>query len=585
MKRYVRKLISETLGNMLANGQLRAIPSFNIDVPKEAFGDYTTSVAHNIAKEGHFQANDVAEILAREIKELDKQGVISETKVVNGFVNIFISKEALAEHALKQQTNIELEQIGLDENERPRKVVFEYSSPNTNKPLHIGHTRNDLFGMTNINLLKATGFDVVACEIINDRGVHIMKSMLMYQKHGAGKTPTSEGIKSDHFIGRYYVMFAEESAKNEEAAKQLEEEAQELLRRWEAGDPEVRKLWQTMNEWFFEGVKQTYAKEGSYFDEVEYESNIYNQGRELVFEGASKGIFQKEEDGSISIDLSDVKLDKKYLLRKDGTTLYITQDMYLWHLRNEKHHPEQAIVTTSAEQAYHFNVLSEIFKRFGYPWAEGFKHLPYEHVYLGKSKMSSRAGNTVSADELLEHTKERVRETMRSSQKIKASLDDEETIEAIAFAAIKYGYLKYDRNTKIYFDLDETVAIEGNTGPYLQYTHARINSIVNKSAINKESIAEVKALDLTEPTELILIRHLMHYNETVVAAAQDFRPNAITNYLFELASKFNAFYDQVAVLNTEDENLKKQRLSLLLSVANVLEHGLSLLGIKTVKEM
>ena len=530
MKRYIRKLLSEVLGSMLAEGQIRAIPSFNIDVPKEAFGDYTTSVAHNIAREGAFQANDVAEIIGRELKALDHEKIIEEVTMVNGFVNIRIAKDKLAEYV---NAGIQLDNIG-----QGKKVVFEYSSPNTNKPLHIGHTRNDLFGIACINILKALGYEVVSCEIVNDRGVHIMKSMLMYMKHGDNKTPESEGIKSDHFVGKYYTMFAEEAVKN----PSLEDEAQELLRKWESGDSEVRELWKKMNSWFFEGVKVTYAREGATFDVVEYESDIYDKGRDLVLEGVTKGLFQKEEDGSVSVDLTDQGLDKKYLLRKDGTTLYITQDLFLWHLRNEKHHPDSAIVTTSAEQAYHFRVLSELFKKLGYSWAENFKHLPYEHVFLGKSKMSSRAGNTVSADDLFDHTVEKVQETMRNSQKIKASPEDLETVHKIALAAIKYGYLKYDRNTKIYFDLDETIAIEGNTGPYLQYTYARINSIVTKSEISVENISKQKDLSLlTENSELALMRHILHYGETVAASSEDFRPNMITNYLYELSSRFNLF--------------------------------------------
>jgi arginyl-tRNA synthetase len=587
MKRYVRKLISETLGNMQENGQIRVLPSFVLDVPKENFGDYSTNVAHNIAREGNFSAPDVAEIIAREIKTLDAEGKLGEVNVVNGFINIFIAEKQIAKNTLLLQKEIDIEQSGNYESGKQRKVVFEYSSPNTNKPLHIGHTRNDVFGMANINLLRACGYNVVAAEIINDRGIHIMKSMLMYMRHGNGETPESSGEKPDHFVGKYYAMFSAESEKSEEAKAALETSAQELLQKWEAGDEDVRTLWKKMNDWFFEGVKVTYKKEGSEFDDVEFESNIYDKGREVVLKGLERGIFQKEEDGSVSVDLSDVNLDKKYLLRKDGTTLYITQDIYLWSLRNQKYSPELAIVTTSAEQAYHFNVLAEIFKRLEFPWADSFKHLPYEHVYLGKSKMSSRAGNAVSADELLRVTKERVQETMRNSQKIKASPDDEETVEAIAFAAIKYGYLKYDRNTKIYFDLEETIAIEGNTGPYLQYTYARINSVLKKSEISNEEILK-KAGDLkllVEPAEISLMRFLMHYGESVVSAANEYRPNTVCNYLFELASKFNVFYNDVSVLGADNEELKLQRLNLLISVATVLQHGLGLLGIKTVEEM
>jgi len=577
MKRYVAKLVSEALGNMYQNGQIFSLPTFELEVPKESFGDYTTNVAFAIARGGKFNPNEVAEILAREIRLLDQSGFIKEIKVIGGFLNFFMAESALAKLALEMQKEIELEKIGYNAAGKPKKVVFEYSSPNTNKPLHIGHTRNDVYGMACINLLRATGYKVISCEVVNDRGVHIMKSLLMYIKHGAGKTPKSEKIKPDHFVGKYYAMFGQEAEKNPE----LEKEAQELLQKWEAGDKEVRKLWKQMNTWFYEGVQQTYQREGSEFDEVQYESEIYDQGRELVLEGVKKGVFTKEPDGSVAVDLTDKGLDKKYLLRKDGTTIYITQDLYLWSLRNKKHHPDLAFVTTSAEQAYHFAVLAELFKLLGFEWAENFKHLPYEHVYLGKSKMSSRAGNTITADELLESVKEKVRQTMRDSQKIKASPEDDKTVEAIAFGAIKYGYLKYDRNTKIYFDMDETIAIEGNTGPYLQYTFARIQSILEKAGKFKKTAPEA----LHEPAELNLLRHLMHYGEYVVLATKEFRPSLLANYLYELAAKFNAFYDQVSVLQAESAELKVQRLNLLAAVAAVLQHGLELLGIATVKKM
>ena len=560
---------------MWDDGQVQKLPEVRLDVPKESFGDYTTNVALNIAREGKFKPNEAAEIIASCLKNLDVNGMFKEINVVNGFINIFISESFAAENVLKMQNRIQVDQIGFDADGKQKKVVFEYSSPNTNKPLHIGHTRNDVFGMANINILRATGHDVVAAEIINDRGIHIMKSMLMYMKHGNGETPESVGLKPDHFVGKYYVMFEKEKTED------LEKEAQELLQKWEAGDNDIRTLWKKMNDWWYEGVQETYKKEGSVFDDVDHESNIYDKGRELVMQGVEKGVFIKEEDGSVSVDLTEQGLDKKTLLRKDGTTIYITQDMYLWQQRAEKYNPDLLVVTTSSEQAYHFNVLGKIFTLLGFTWAQNFKHLPYEHVNLGKDKMSSRLGNTVSADDLLKMTKEKVKETMLNSEKVKASADDDALLETVAFGAIKYGYLKYDRNTKIYFDLEETIAIEGNTGPYLQYTYARIKSVLEKAGTHDVAAPT----ELTEPTEQALIRHLMHYSETVAAAAKDFRPTAICNYLFELASKFNSFYDQVSVLNAETERKKLQRLNLLSAVATTLQHGLGLLGIQTVEKM
>lgn len=590
MKRYIQNAVAAALKELLDKGEITEIPNVEISVPKENFGDFSVNAGHAIARSSGAGADSAklnpvqaGELVAKHLTAIDaaSEKNFAEIKVVNGFVNIFIAPEKLGASVLQMQKEIQIEQLGVDDNGRAKKVVFEYSSPNTNKPLHIGHTRNDVYGAACINLLRAIGYDVTSTEIINDRGIHIMKSMLMYMKFGAPETPASAGTKPDHFVGKFYQMFAAESAKSEGEKEQLEAEAQELLLKWESGDSEVRALWETMNEWFYEGVKETYAREGSTFDEVEHESEIYNEGRDLVLAGVETGVFQKEDDGSVSVDLTPQGLDKKYLLRKDGTTIYITQDMYLWYLRNEKHHPDLALVTTSSEQAYHFNVLKHLFILLAFPWAQKFNHLPYEHVFLGKSKMSSREGNTITADDLVLNVKEKVRETMSTSQKIKSSSEDEELVEAIAFAAIKYGYLKYDRNTKIYFDLDETIAIEGNTGPYLQYTYARINSVLEKA---EAGAAEALNL-LKEPSEQTLMRALVHYPDAVVVAAREYRPSLLCANLFDLAQKFNTFYDQVSVMNAENEELKNQRAALLRSVAVVLEHGLRLLGIKAVQKI
>ena len=587
MKSYTRKLISEALGTMFEKGQIRAVPDFELDVPKHgksSFGDYTTNVSFAVARDSGVNPREAAETIAREVKALDAEGVISEVTAVNGFVNIALSPAALAKSASEMQRSVRVEQVGFDDQHgRAKKVLFEYSSPNTNKPLHIGHTRNDTFGVACINLLKATGHEVVSCEVLNDRGVHIMKSMLMYMRHGEGATPESAGVKGDHFIGKFYQMFGAESAVSETAKEELEAAAQGLLQKWEAGDADVRALWQKMNAWFYAGLQETYEREGSHFDFVDRESDMYDKGRDLIMRGVEQGIFQKENDGSVSVDLTDQGLDKKYLLRKDGTTIYITQDLYLWDSRNTRYHPDAALVTTSAEQAYHFAVLKKIFGLLKYPWAENFDHLPYEHVFLGREKMSSRAGNTVSADDLLVLVEEKVRDTMRNSQKIRASVDDAALVEAIAFGAIKYGYLKYDRNTKIYFDMDETIAIEGNTGPYLQYTYARIKSVLRKSGVAAESLPTPD--HLAEQSELDVLRALVHYPEVVAAAAQEMKPNLVCSCLNELASKYNTFYDQVSILSAETDQQKLERLSLCTSVAAVLAHGLALLGINTFEEM
>ena len=463
-----------------------------------------------------------------------------------------------------------------------KKVVFEYSSPNTNKALHIGHVRNDVYGKACINLLQAVGYDVVSCEIINDRGIHIMKSILMYQKYGNNQTPEEAGLKPDHFVGKFYAMFGQKAAESEAVEQALLEEAQELLRKWEDGDVEVRAVWEKMNTWFFEGAKQTYAREGSTFDEADFESQIYDKGRDLVLAGLERGVFQKEEDGSVSVQFEEENLGKKYLLRKDGTTIYITQDMYLWDQRNKRHNPDMVFVTTATEQQYHFQVLQKMFELLEYPWAHNFKHLPYEHVYLGKNKMSSRSGNTITADELYDSVKERVRETMGTLERLKGSADDDVLVEAVALGAVKYGYLHYEPQTRIYFDIDQTIALEGNTGPYIQYAYARIQSLIRKAGISTTS---AEPAQLTIPEELQLMRTIIRYESVVAAAAREYKPNLLCSYLLELASNLNAFYANVSVTKEEDEQLKEQRVSLLLSTANVLKHGLNLLGITAPEEM
>jgi arginyl-tRNA synthetase len=581
MKSYIADLVNEALLQMQADGNIASVPNFDITIPKENLGDYSTNAAFILAKELKQKPQEIAATLAKALLKADKykDSVFATVHAASGFVNIFIDSLVLAKTLSAFQSQIPIEQFGAG-----KKIVFEYSSPNTNKPLHIGHTRNDLFGKACINLLRTSGYEVIACEVINDRGIHIMKSMLMYMMYGNGQTPEQAEMKSDHFVGKFYAMFAKEVEKD----PTLDEKAQELLQKWEAGDPDTRALWETMNNWFYQGVAQTYKQEGSTFDSINHESEIFAHGKEVIREGVEKGVFTEEADGSVSVDLTDQGLDKKYLLRKDGTSIYITQDIYLWSLRAKEFNPDEMLVTTSAEQSYHFKVLKEIFALLGYGWADSFRHLPYEHVYLGKDKISSRAGNAVSADDLLKEVKYRVRATMLESHKIKGSVEDDTLVESVAFAAIKYGYLKYDSNTKIYFDMEETVAIEGNTGPYIQYAHARIKNILIKSA--GEEFAEKSVVQqafestggieiLKEPAEVALARFAMHYPEAVLSATKDYKPSVLCAYIYELAAKFSTMYDQVSVLQAGSEELKQARLHLLMIVAGILEHGLELLGI------
>lgn len=549
-------------------------------MPELAHGDYFTNVAMRLAGQLNANPNAIATDLAEKLTAADKasENKFESVQAAGGFINFKLSHKALAERTNQLQAG---EFITGDKIGKGKKVVFEYSSPNTNKPLHIGHVRNDVYGKACINLLQTLGYDVTTCEIINDRGIHIMKSVLMYMKFGEGKSPEQEGMKPDHFVGHFYKMFGEKSSVSEQAEQELNDEAQDLLRRWEAGDHEVRGLWEKMNAWFFEGVKQTYEKEGTTFDEVDFESEIYDKGRDLVMSGVEKGIFQQEEDGSVSVSFPEEHLGKKYLLRKDGTTIYITQDMYLWDLRNKRHNPDLAIVTTASEQSYHFEVLRRIFELLEYPWSKNFRHLPYEHVYLGKDKMSSRSGNAITADGLLESVKGRVKQTMANLERLKGSADDDALVESIAYGAIKYGYLHYEPQTRIYFDIEQTISLEGNTGPYIQYAHARIKSIFEKAG----EAAAPKIENLAGAPELNLMRLLNRYENAITTAASEYKPNLLCNYLHDLAGTFNGFYNDVPIIKESDPGIRTQRLALLEATANVLSHGLSLLGILAPERM
>ncbi len=587
MKAYISELIQQAVAEISPQEaeSVLAVANFDVAYPKTDFGDYATNAAmvmfknFNTAPAGN--PMEFAKLLAEKISILDEQKSFSKVDSVGGFINFTLKDEVLASMIFAMQNSIIFSTPEAKVGEG-KKVVFEYSSPNTNKPLHIGHIRNNVYGKACINLLKAIGYDVVSCEIINDRGIHIMKSIMMYQKYGNNETPEQAVVKPDHFVGKFYAMFGQKAAESEEAEIALLEEAQELLRKWEDGDEEIRNVWKKMNNFYFDGARKTYKRECSTFDEVDFESDIYDKGRDLVLAGVESGIFQKEEDGSVSVEFEEKNLGKKYLLRKDGTTIYITQDMYLWDQRNQRHNPDMVFVTTATEQAYHFQVLKKMFELLKYPWAKNFKHLPYEHVYLGRDKMSSRSGNTITADKLYDTVKEKVRDTMSQLERLKGSVDDDKLVEKIAMGAVKYGYLHYEPQTRIYFDIDQTIALEGNTGPYIQYAYARIQSLIHKSGI---ASTNAKPSELAKPEELHLMRTIIRYESVVAIAAREYKPNLLCNYLYELASSLNTFYANVPVVKEESEQLKEQRISLLLTTATVLKNGLNLLGIEAPEEM
>ncbi|MCL2092636.1 MAG: arginine--tRNA ligase [Treponema sp.] len=477
-----------------------------------------------------------------------------------------------------------------------QRIMVEYSSPNTNKPLHLGHLRNDVLGESVSRILGACGAQVRRVCIINDRGIHICKSMLAYADHGEGKTPQSEGIKSDHFVGHWYVRFNDElktetealeglSTREAEAQAPLTQRAQELLRLWEAGDPATVDLWKRMNTWAFEGWQETYRRTGVSFDQFYYESQTYLLGKDEILRGLDEGIFYKEEDGSVQVDLEAEKLDKKVLLRKDGTSLYIVQDIGTAIYRHKDWPFDSLVYVVASEQNYHFKVLFTLMEKLGYPWAPNLRHLSYGMVNLPEGKMKSREGTVVDADDLLDSLRDMALEEIRSKEREELLGDPIETAEKVALGALHY-FLTYVSPTKdMLFDPAESLSFNGNTGPYLQYMGARISSLLRKAA-EEEAPSEPPNLEiLHSDAEWELIKTLGAYSETLKRAALEMDPSLVAAYLYDLAKSFSRFYHDCPILSAEDGGLKRARLQLCRAVCTVLKAALDLVCIPFLEEM
>jgi arginyl-tRNA synthetase len=477
--------------------------------------------------------------------------------------------------------------------------MVEYSSPNTNKPLHLGHIRNNLLGYSVAEILKAAGHKVYKTQIINDRGIHICKSMLAWQKFGEGETPESSGLKGDHLVGKYYVAFDKAykaeiqelvSAGMEKEVAEKEApiliEAQEMLRKWEAGDQKVVALWKKMNAWVYEGFAITYRNMGVDFDKLYYESNTYLLGRDVVKEGLEKGVFFKKEDGSVWIDLTDEGLDEKIVLRSDGTAVYITQDIGTAIQRVTDFSDINGMVyTVGNEQDYHFKVLFLILKKAGYSWAEKLYHLSYGMVDLPSGKMKSREGTVVDADDLMDNMTATAASISEDLGKLEGYTDEEkqQLYKTIGLGALKYYILKVDPKKRILFNPEESVDFQGNTGPFIQYTYARIQSILRK-APNVTSGAVEKSVKLHEK-EKELLKQLQLYPETIQLAAENYSPALIANYTYDLVKEFNSFYQQVSILGEANEQKKRLRVALSRKVAEVIESSFRLLGVAVPERM
>jgi arginyl-tRNA synthetase len=463
------------------------------------------------------------------------------------------------------------------------KVMIEFSCPNTNKPLHLGHLRNDSIGESVARILAENGAEVRKVNLINDRGIHICKSMLAYQKFGEGKTPESEGIKGDHFVGDYYVKYDQWSKDDKTADQQV----RKMLQDWEKGVPEVTALWEKMNRWAIEGIEETYQATGVSFDKIYYESETFRRGREEVLKGLEQGVFYSEEDGSVWVDLSEIHLDKKVLLRSDGTSLYLTQDIGTAIARHDDWPFHRLIYVVASEQKYHFKVLFFVLKKLGFQWAEDLYHLSYGMVNLPEGKMKSREGTVVDADDLHAELKKMAAEEIRQKEREADVGNVEQTASAVALAALNYYLLQVSPSRDMIFDPKESISFNGNTGPYLQYMGARISSMMRKYDDRKEEFADGKfrpgLLEVTEERELVKL--LAAYPEAVLKAGEEMNPSVITSYLYEVSRIFSRYYHDNPILHNEDHDLVVTRMELAGMILQVLKNAYRLVGIPFLDRM
>ena len=516
--------------------------------------------------------------------------------VVKGFLNLVIAPAAWL--ALLNDINANEHYGERQANENSPLVMIEYSSPNTNKPLHLGHVRNNLLGWSLAQIMQANGNRVVKTNIVNDRGIHICKSMLAWLKYGNGETPETSGKKGDHLIGDYYVAFDKhyreevkqlvESGMDEEQAKQeapLIKEAHEMLVKWENNDPEVRALWQKMNNWVYAGFDETYKKMGVSFDKIYYESQTYLKGKAKVEEGLAKGLFERHADNSVWADLTNEGLDQKLLLRSDGTSVYMTQDIGTAEMRFQDYPIDKMIYVVGNEQNYHFQVLSILLDRLGFKWGKELVHFSYGMVELPNSKMKSREGTVVDADDLMALMVSDAKKTSEELGKFDDMSEDErnEIARIVGMGALKYFILKVDARKNMLFNPEESIDFNGNTGPFIQYTYARIRSILRKAGEQGASEAPLTAVLSDKETELI--QKMSEYGAAVEQAGKDYSPSGIANYCYELTKVFNQFYHDYSILNEADEQKKLVRLVIARNVAKVIRNGMALLGIEVPERM
>lgn len=564
---------------------------------KKEFKGHYTLVTFPLLKISRKNPEGTAQEIGAWLEE--KADIVSGFNVIKGFLNLEIGAEAWLR--LLEQIDAQPEYGFTPVEEDAPLYMVEYSSPNTNKPLHLGHVRNNLLGHSLCEVLAANGKRVVKTNIVNDRGIHICKSMLAWQKWGNGEAPESSGKKGDHLIGDYYVLFDKKykeelaslqekglSKEEAEAQSQLMAEARKMLRKWEAGDQETVSLWKRMNEWVYAGFDETYRRMGVAFDKIYYESQTYLAGKEEVLRGLDQGVFYRKEDGSVWADLTDEGLDHKLLLRSDGTSVYITQDIGTAKLRFDDYPIDTMIYVVGNEQNYHFQVLSILLDRLGFEFGKGLVHFSYGMVELPEGKMKSREGTVVDADDLMTEMVETARETSRELGKLDgiSSEEADKIAEIVGMGALKYFILKVDPKKNMTFNPKESIDFNGNTGPFIQYTHARIQSVLRKAGEQGISIPEKleNSLTLSEKEEG-LVQLLAEFEAVVKQAGTEYNVSLIGNYVYELAKEFNQFYHDFSILREEDTALRDFRLLLSKNIVMTIKKGMKLFGIEVPERM
>jgi len=510
--------------------------------------------------------------IAVDIGKTPPAGLVKDIWVAGPYVNFYADWKKVGEVVIREILK-QKEKYGRSDYGKGRKVRVEYSAPNTNKPLHLGHLRNDSIGMAVSNTLQAAGFNAVRANLYSNRGIHICKSMLAYQKYGKGKKPK---IKPDHFVGEYYVLYEKRKT------KKLEEELKEMLRKWEKKDPHVRALWKKMDTWAIKGFRETYKRFGSVFDVEFRESDFYDKAKPVIETGLKKGVFKNDYDGAVIADLEAEKLTKKVIRRGDGTSIYITNDLALTPHKFSTFKLGKAIWVVGSEQDLYFQQLFKILELLGYPWAKDCQHLSYGMVFLPSGKMKSREGIVVDADDIMDRMTELARKEIKQREKKISKTELEKRAKAIGLGALKYFLLKMDSIKSLNFNPEESVSFEGNTGPYIQYTHARICSILKKGKVKQFRFDPSL---LKDEREKILVRSLMDFPRVVQDAARDYKPNYVANYIYQLANQFNEFYEFLRVLQAEEPGMKEARLALSRAAQIVLKNGLNLLGIDAPERM